>query len=372
MIPVLFKSTPDPVRLKASNGTYLKAYNGTDLYATGRWFNAMDFSSYGIGALSEAVSCMVSEERNGEYELELQYPSTGKYYEGIESRGIILAKPNQSDDPQPFRIYQISIPINGLVTVRAAHISYDLTNVPVGPFTASTASDACTGLMDYAEFTNPFTITTDLTTEASFAVNVPSSVRSWFGGKEGSMVDAFGGEWHFDGYTCTLKASRGQDRGMMIRYGYNLTDINQETNISNMYTGVLPYWVDNQTGEVVSGQTINVPGTFGFRRIYCYDVTQFFPSAPTKEQLQGKARSYINTNNIGVPNINITLDWVQTNETIDLCDTVAVTFERLGIQAKAKCIRTVWDVLKDRYDSFQFGDAKPTIAETIVELQRRK
>ena len=137
-------------------------------------------------------------------------------------------------------------------------------------------------------------------------------------------------------------------------------------------TGVLPYWKDGQTGEVVSGQTINVPGTFGFRRIFCLDVSNDFPSAPSREQLQGKARSYINTNNIGVPVINISLDWAQTTEHVELCDTVTVVFERLGIRAKAKCIKTVWNVLKDRYDSFEFGDAKPDIAETIVELQRRK
>ena len=372
MIPVLIKGVPDAINLKSSDNYNLQDTSGVNLLATGAWYNALDLSSYGIGALADTIDCRVTEERNGGYELELDYPAIGRYFDEIKTRDVIMAKPNQSDNPQPFRIYAISIPINGVVHINASHISYDLSNVPVGPFAASTASGACSGLLDNAEFVMPFTITTDITAEADFDVNVPSSVRSWFGGKEGSLIDCFGGEWHYDGYSCELKASRGQDRGMMIRYGFNLTDINQETNISNMYTGVLPYWKDGQTGEVVSGQTINVPGTFGFRRIYCYDVSQYFSTAPTREQLQGKARSYINTNNIGVPNVNITLDWVQTNEHIELCDTVTVVYEQFGISAKAKCIKTVWNVLKDRYDSFEFGDAKPTIAETIVDLQRRK
>lgn len=83
------------------------------------------FSHNGLGSLPDAASCYVTEERNGEYELEMEYPLTGRRYTELQKRRIIFAKPNPYDDPQPFRIYAITKPLHGIVTVHAAHISYD-------------------------------------------------------------------------------------------------------------------------------------------------------------------------------------------------------------------------------------------------------
>ena len=93
---------------------------------------------------------------------------------------------------------------------------------------------------------------TSRTTPSSFKVDEPSSVRSWFGGKEGSLLDIYGGEWHYTGRTCSLENSRGSDRGVAIRYGVNLTDLKQEENCSEVYTGVLPFWKD-MDGNLVQG-----------------------------------------------------------------------------------------------------------------------
>lgn len=370
MIPILFNAGPDPVGLKDSASKNLKDSAGKTLLASGAWYSPMSFTSFGIGALADCIRCEVTEERNGLYELELEYPMNGVHFDELETRRIILAKPNYADDPQPFRIYQITTPINGVVSVYARHLIYDLEGVPSGFCSASSASAACTALQNSAEIQHPFTITTDVTTSADFSVDIPISVWSWFGGREGSLIDVYGGEWHYDKYTATLKAARGQDRGVVIRYGYNLLDLEQEANIANLYTGVLPYWKVEVTGEYVSGGVVNASGTFGFRRILTLDLTQQFSTKPTKAQLVSKAQSYIRTNNIGSPVVNITLDFAQTTERVDLCDTVTVLFEKLGITATAKCIKTVWNVLKDRYSSFQFGDAKATIADTIVDLQK--
>ena len=370
MIPILFKAGPDPVGLQDSASKILKDSAGKTLLASGAWYSQMSFTSFGIGALADCISCEVTEERNGGYELEMEYPMNGVHFEELETRRIILAKPNYADDPQPFRIYQITTPINGVVSVYARHIIYDLEGVPAGLCSASSASAACTALQNSAAIQHPFTITTDISSSADFAISVPASVWSWFGGKEGSMIDTYGGEWHYDGYTATLKAARGQDRGVVIRYGYNLMDFNQEANIANMYTGVLPFWKNSVLDEIVTGGIINASGSFGFKRILTLDLSLQFSRKPSKEELITKARSYMRSNNIGSPSINITLDFAQTTEQVDLCDTVTVLFEKMGITATAKCVKTVWNVLKDRYSEFQFGDAAVTIADTIVDLQR--
>ncbi len=372
MIPVLYLPEAEPEALLDVNSVPIHDVNDVPIYVLGDISSPRTFTSNGVGALTNCISCEAAEERNGEYELVMEYPMTGAHYEDIAERCIIKAKPNYQDDPQPFRIYRIEKAIEGVIRVYARHLSYDLSGVPVLPFTATNASAACAGLLSNAAFTAPFTINTTVTTVADFEVTEPSSVRSWFGGREGSLIDTYGGEWAYDKYTCTLKPARGQDRGVKIRYGKNLIDLKQEMEISNMWTGVLPYWKDQENGNTVRAGIINVAGNFNFRRVLCLDLTDDFEEQPTPAQLTARAQTYITANNIGVPKVSLTVDWAQTNERVDLCDTVEIVFERLGISAKAKCIRATWDVLKERYSSLEFGDAQTNIADTIVGMQEQE
>lgn len=372
MTPILYWPEADPDALLDVNSIPLFDVNNEQLLAMGDATAQRVFDSYGRGALTDCIKCEVTEERNGSYEMEMDYPVTGAHFDDIELRCIVMARPNYSDDPQAFRIYFISTPIDGVVHITARHLSYDLSGVPVLPFTAQNCAAACAGLISHAAIDTPFEINTQLGTIADFKADVPASVRSWFGGKEGSLIDVYGGEWWYDNYTCTLMSARGQDRGVVIRYGKNLIDFEQEKNCEEVYTGVLPYWYDEESGTQVRANIVNVAGVYDYRRILVLDMSMDFETKPTKAQLKAKAETYITANNIGVPKVNITLDWVQTSELadrVDLCDTVLVEFERLGVSAKAKCISTTWDVLKDRYSRIEFGEPKTNITDTIAGMQ---
>lgn len=371
MIPILFPAEIEPERLLDCNAVLLNDVNAVELWASGN-DDVRDFDTIGLGVLTDCISCSVTEERNGEYELAMEYPITGAHFSNIELRCIILAKPNYSDVPQAFRIYTMTTPINGVVTIAARHLSYDLSGVPVLPFTATSAAAACQGLIDNAAIDTPFTVNTQVGTIADFKADVPASVRSWFGGKEGSLIDVYGGEWHYDNYTCTLKAQRGADRGVTIRYGVNLIDFEQEKNCEAAYTGVLPYWAD-EDGNLVRAEIINLDGNYDYRRIMVLDLSADFEEQPTAAQLTARAESYITNNKIGVPKVSITLDWVQISELsdrVELCDTVHVVFEKIGVEASAKVVRAVWDVLKDRYSELEIGEPKTNITDTIAGLEQ--
>lgn len=372
MIPILFRPDADPEALIDANSIPLEDVDSEQLFATGDYSAPRSFDTYGVGKLTDCITCEVKEERNGEYELTLTYPMDGVHYSEIEDRSIILAKPNYTDGLQAFRVYLITATIDGMLEVHAQHLSYDLSGVPVLPFTAQNCAAACAGLVSHAVVDCPFEVNTTVPTIADFKVDAPSSLRSWFGGREGSLLDVYGGEWGYDNYTCTLWKDRGQDRGVIIRYGKNLLDINQERNISETYTGVLPYWMDTEGGNIVRAGIVNVAGTFNYRKILVLDLSSDFEEKPTVAQLTARARQYITANDIGRPNVNITLDWVQVGELtdrVDLCDTVTVIFEKLGIQTTAKCISTTWDVLADRYTALEIGDAKANMPATIAGLQ---
>ena len=346
-----------------------------------------EWTTQGLGALSDAVSCTVTEERNGIFELEMQYPVSGVHFSEMQNRCIILAIPSPYRAAQPFRIYRITKPLNGICTVYAQHISYDLSGVPLNPFTADSAPAAMSGLKSNAATDSLFTFWTDKSTVANFAVTVPSSTRSVLGGQTGSILDVYGGEYEWDRYTVKLHGKRGQDNGVRIAYGKNLTDIEQDENISNVATGIYPYWADTDGNLVVCNpKVVPAPGTYDFTRIVPVDFSQDFETAPTPEQLQARAESYVQANNIGVPTVSISVSFVQLEQTeeykdlallekCDLCDTVTVQFDALGVNAKAEIVKIVTDVLLERYNSVEIGEVRTNIADTIAgqqqEIQKR-
>lgn len=326
-------------------------------------------TNYGIGALTDCISCEVPEERNGKYELTLVYAASGIHASEIEPNRFIKAKPNYTDNPQLFRIYKVGKVMNGKFTVYAEHISYDLSGKLITSGTASSCAGAITLLQAKA---GAFTLATDISASKAFSIDVPSSVRSWFGGKAGSLLDLYGGEWYYDNYSATLKSARGSDRGVTIRYGKNLTQLSQELDMSNLVTGIVPYYIDangNKTvgSKVSTGLTLDVPRDIAID--FSQEVDPESSTAITT-QLANLANAYKNSNNLVSINNSITLDFVQSGkltERVDLCDTVHIYFEALGITATAKCIATTWDVLKERYTKTVFGSARTNIADTIAK-----
>lgn len=347
--------------------------------------NTTDFSTNGIGRLSDAISCVVDLEANGEYELTMVYPLTGVHFSELQMSSIIFAKPDNKRENQAFRVYKISKPISGKVTVNAEHISYQLSQIPVSPFIAESAASAFSGLKTNAAVECPFEFWTDKTSSGKFAVEVPASIRSKLGGSEGSILDVYGGEYEFDMYTVRLYNKLGQDNGVAIRYGKNLTDLTQEESIANTITGIMPYWADSEGTVIMLDEKVvesDASANYPYPRIAVMDFSSEFESQPTQQQLQQAAEDYIERNDIGVPSVSLSVSFAQlwqTEEYKDIApleevavfDTVTVQFDELGVDAKAKIRHTTYNVLLERYDSVEIGDARSNISTTLVEQQEK-
>lgn len=336
------------------------------------------FDNYGLGALSDCASCRVVEERNGVYELEMEYPVDGIHYEDISHSRIILAKPSEDTTPQAFRIYKISKPLNGIVTINAEHISYQLNFIPTGGATASTCQNALNGLKNNAYESCPFSFWTNNTNSGTYKQDLPASIRSRLGGVQGSILDVYGGEYEWDNFTVKLWLSRGSDNGVTLRYGKNIIDIKQEENIENTVTGVCPYWANESTKVTLPEHVLHAStaSMYPFQRTMVLDCSSDFESQPTESELRQFAQNYMVKNNIGYPSVNISVSFValwQTEEYKDiaplekvkLCDSVHIYYEKLGISGVAKVIKTTYDVLAERYESIELGDAKSTLGDTI-------
>lgn len=329
---------------------------------------------YGIGPLTDALSCTVHEVLNGLDELTLSYPAQGIHAEDITPGCFIKAKPNFTDDPQIFRIYKVGKTMAGKFTVNARHISYDLGGKIITTGSAGSCAAAC-ALLNAAA--GNFIISTNKTLSGAFSVSQPASVRSWFGGKEGSILDVYGpGEWKYDNYTASFLTARGVDRSVTIRYGKNLTQLSQELDMTNLVTGIYPFYIDPNGNKTIgdraaTGLILDVDRDIAID--FSGDVD---PESQTsiKNQLAALANRYIQNNNLTTIANSITLDFVQMKditERVDLGDTVSIYFEALGISAKAKCVETVWDVLQERYTKTTFGKTRANIADTIAAQSKQ-
>lgn len=345
--------------------------------------DSTSFSSNGLGRL-DPISCEVTEERNGVFELEMEIAQTSLHADQIGMNSIILAKPNQTADLQAFRVYNITKPINGRFTVTANHISYQLSYIPAMPFTIAADTTACKSallaLKSNAAESCPFTFDTDVQTVASFTVKVPASIRSKLGGSDGSILDQFGGEFEFNNYSVYLHKNRGLTiPKVSLRYGKNITDLTQEEYITNTVTGVVPFWTDTDGINVVTLPEKSVDSQYAdnypFKRTVPLDCSQAFENAPSQSDLRTYAQAYVNQSGIGVPTVSIKVSFVNISDyegfeslqTVSLCDNVNVYFEKLDIKTTSKVVKTVFNVLTERYESIEIGTIKPSLAQTITD-----
>lgn len=332
----------------------------------------------GLGRLTEALSCIVTHEVNGEYELRMTYPVTGERYADIAENLVVWAEPDNLTPAQAFRIYRITRPLNGIVTIYARHIAYDMSGIVVKPFTASTLTNALAAISPNSSPSCPFTITSTRTVATQMKVSVPTVLWGLLGGQSGSFLDIYGGEWDFNNYTAELKTTLGTDRGVTVRYGKNLTKLEQDVTIEATYAGVFPYWYDEESGVLVklTSDYISIPGATG-SRLLLLDLSDEWETAPTEVQLQARANAYITANDPGTPKISWKVNMAMLSqseefkdmailEQVMLGDTIHVYYEPMNLTASARAVKLEYDVLLERYTTVTLGRVKQNMAQIVA------
>lgn len=389
--------------------------------------NEIAFESNGLGRLRDCIECRVVEGRNDVYECDFSYPVDGANFDLIKLGRIIgvthdeatFDRPiryrseltdEQDDiltdengvaftgsgtkmiperDIQPFDIVSYSRPINGVVTFHCTHISYRQSKMVTYASGVNSLSDAFDAF-DTVFFPdnplgldaggNPFTYITDKfsTGYCSAFDGTPKSIRSLLGGVEGSILDTYGGEFEWDKWFVKLHSERGEKREVTIRYGVNMTDFKDDTDYSESFNTCVPFWKDSSTDAVVIGsEVLSGHDTIGIgNKCVPLDLTDKFEEQPTVAQLEEMATAVLNEQQPYLPTQTINLDFVRLQDEAGfdqfdsllqckLCDSIKVVFPGYGISAYYKIVKTVWNVLLDRYDEMELGNLSTTLAEAL-------
>ena len=336
----------------------------------------MLFASNGLGRLRDMISAVVTEERNGVYELDFEYPMSAEDFDQIQIGRIVGVTHDDTDDVQPFDIVSYSRPINGVVTFHCTHISYRQSYMTVTGSGITSLADAFT-LLGTAEPDNPFTYWTDKTSLGYMASvdGTPRSVRQMLGGVEGSILDAYGGEYEWDKFLVKLHDSRGQLRNFSIRYGVNMLDYNEDFDSQGTYSSCIPYWTDGENTVVGDRQDSPTATVTGRGECVPMDVSDKFESQPTKAEVEAMGLSMLTSRNTALPTQNIHVEFVRLQDLgyedlsslmqCKLCDTIKVVFPDYNATGQFKIVKTVWNVLKDRYDSMELGDLSTTLSQAL-------
>lgn len=392
------------------------------LYPANEAVKSNAFQSLGIGALGDAISCTVTEERNGEFELEMEYPVDGVRFKDLENDRLIMAKASERGNEQIFRIYKIEKPIDGKVTVNAEHISYLLNKATCLPFEATSANQAFEKIKenliwqpDNANFPKfPFDFFTDNSTTGDIKIETPKAIRTVLGGEDQSILDVCKGEYEFDNFTVKLWKERGSDSNVYLRYGKNITDLTATDDISNVYTGIVPYWKgnltrktkdeeDNDTTEsyetivYIDGKVLwsDESKNFGYPMAVPVDMSSdievkddttdkdnpiYATEDDVRKLLQTQAESYLKNNKGWEPSNNIEVSFTQLWQTeeykdfaalqrVGMCDKVHVIYPKLNITVQMEVTKTVFNVLLDRYDKMELGEPKSSMSSSVISNQ---
>lgn len=368
-------------------------------------------SGVGIGVLTDALEVKVTREINGAYELTMRYPVEGIHFGSIGLESVIAAKVPDKENYQLFKIYSISEPIDLSVTIDAEHVSYMTGDIPLQPFTNQVGGiDGILDAMNTIGIPNgihsPFTFTDTLPRDATiFTLKEPTSMREVMGDSDGMLLskDFYEkAEWDIDNYNLCLTPGLGTDkRYVHYVYGKNVSDINQDSNLTNMVTGIFPY-VHAETDE---GKPINVLGdicygtgheSFTHERIVATNVESYFTDEekeawskygdtdikmPTKAQVNSKAAEAIKDFDFMCkPEITISVSPVdltgvsgyetvaESLKQVQLGDTITVIFSEYGIEKEARVIKVTYNVLDGCNENIEVGDPSPNLAATLAAI----
>lgn len=349
--------------------------------------NETRFDTYGLGEI-DVLDIQIERIRNGNYTIYFEYPANGPLASVFKNGMQIKADAGTRTKNQTFDITRVVKNSGKTIKVYGHHIKHRLEKIVFrnGQAFGGSASTALATLKNVIVGDNNWDVASDITTTGKgvFDISKMGSVHSALGGVEGSILDIYGGEYEFDNRTIRLHKQLGRTAPTVLEYGRNILSVESDESIEGVYTTVYPfasYTPETQGdtgGRSPEPVVVELPEKVvdsKYRPLYTHQkikVVDFSSSfkekeIPTAEKLRKLATDYMNNNEIGKPNLNVKIEYVdlastldsatkQVMEEIELCDIIPVYYPPLGITSNdAKVVRIVYNPVLERNTSVEFG-----------------
>ncbi|MGK3616270.1 phage tail spike protein [Bacillus cereus] len=332
--------------------------------------NEKKFENNGLGIITDVEEISVVEELNGQFELEMTVPIQTCNRLNIEKRMFIFVDANETDQGQPFRIYEYDKADDYTMFIRAKHITFDTEKQFIESYKNDRVKtvEALNEILTRSEPKKPWIAWSDIDTETK--VNLERQQTSdCIQGVRGSMLDSFGGEIKRDMYRFEFHKQRGRDNGVLIAFQKNMTGIDVKVDIDPVATRIFPYAQGENEGDIIKlpERFIDSPYINNYEDILIRVVE--IQDVKTVEQLRNKAKSFFANNKIDIPKMSAKISFVPLQkvagyekyavlERVALGDTVHCSHPDFPEVTAAKVIRTDYDPISEMYHSIEIGDAK--------------
>ena len=350
-----------------------------------------------ICTLDDCLECLVTEEENGVFELELTYSISSNNFNDIQNNKVIKAKASDELGEQLFRIYYVSNEIDGKIYVKAQHITYDLMDNFVENITCtkSTCEQSFQAMLSKCQYAHNFKGYSDIEHTATYNLSRVNALEAILGTR-GSLLDTYGkgAKLKRDNYNIYLNKTRGNNNGVTIAYSKNITGYKREIDETDLVTCIYPFAkVQKELGEGENTTTVEeiivLPERFvNSKYINNYPHPKILAVDYSEKEikdiasLRTQANKYFSETQKDIPNVNYKVEFIYLHQTaeyednnlkalelVGMGDTVTVIDERIGMNVEANVIKTVFNVLTDRYESIELGRFKGSINDIIGDLE---
>lgn len=357
-----------------------------------------DYESNGDMTLTP-TTCEVELSVEGIAELTLEHPidDLGRWEYLVTDN--VIAAPTPYSKKQLFRIYDYT-KTETEVTAYARHVFYDSAGemlVDVRP-TDKTGQEALDIILSGTKYEAKTNIKT-----RSTAYYIRKNIMEAIGGDdENSFINRWGGERMYDNFTVIINDRLGGDYGACAEFGRNMTGIEADISIDDVVTRIIPVSYNGHTLEGEE-QWIDSPiiGSYANPRVAvikfedvklledCQEGEEGFSTLELlREELKRRCTKEYE-NGLDKPKVNYKVDLVEVANTEDykdykklttigIGDDVLTKDRKLKINVTARCIRLVYDCIKEENAEVELGNFlenyfdKTTSAADIIQKVTRE
>ena len=308
---------------------------------------------------------VIHKEDNGPFYLDLETDLS--YAEWLTPNRILVANTPQGD--QAFRITNVD-KTRKKITLKANHVFYDSKTYVIEDsyVVEKTCNQAMDHLNDATETESPFTMTSDITTLASYRC-----VRKNLYEALQVVLERWGGHLVRDNFQIKIMNSIGTDNGVTVRYGKNLKNITANYNWDAVATKLMPVGADGlllPETWLYSTNRYDIPYT----KVVSFDQQEIDPEnyqddnayqQALIDDLRAKGNAYLEANS--VPAVNYTLE-ANLERITDIGDTIEVIDERLGINLLTHLIAFDYNCILEKYTTVQFGNFTPKLQDLMTTI----
>ncbi|HHD9695798.1 phage tail protein [Enterococcus faecium] len=341
------------------------------------------YDTQGLGALSDWLTATVSNKLNGAEIFQGTYPISGTNADLIIEGRIIQCYVDENRAKQRLRIYYAKTSVIGnTIEVKAEPIFNDIRKSVLNKYDSGTEKITATQAWQNAKalakpaIPSQFSFSSLVDTLANVKIE-KANFLEFFGGKEGSILDRFHGEFLKDNNTLRHETRLGTDHKIKAIYTKNLTGLDLEIDAQSVLVGVYPFISSSSEGE----DEITLPEEVIFTD-YVDDYpagyvsfVDFKDKVTDVATLREAAKDWLKTNiDKQKPQVSGSIELVPLRhqrgyekfvdlEKVSMGDGVDVYHPQLKVNMSARIVEYTFNVLTNSYDKLVVGNVKTNFLE---------